>query len=142
MLRGNAIRAEGATALGKGLKENKSLEKLDLSGCSISATGAQGLAEGLSSSALKELVLSSNKIGNAGAVALGASLKGNHRLKELQLYYCGIEAAGARGLLEGLMERHSALTRLDLVMNPIQDEDKRALQSSAKQRQKPLTLLV
>ena len=56
-LSSNTIKDEGASALGQGLKDSKMLEELNLLSCSIGPAGAQGLAEGLFSSALTSLDL-------------------------------------------------------------------------------------
>ena len=126
----NYITDAGASAIGQGLKDNKTLEELHLGSCSIGPAGTQGLAEGVFSSALKRLVLNDNMIGDEGAAALGARLKENKSLEELELYDCKIGTAGAQGLAEGLFS--SALTSLNLSDNRIGVPGAKALAGALK----------
>ena len=104
-LRSNKIGDSGAQALCAALVATSTLTSLDLSSCEITAAGAAHLAEGVGKSAsLATLNLRSNKIGNSVAQALGVALAATSTLTSLDLRDCGITAAGAAHLAEGVRQ--------------------------------------
>ena len=99
--------------LGEALSDNSTLTSLYLWSCGITAAGAAHLAEGVGKSAsLATLNLGnnlgnnlwSNKIGDSGAQVLGAALVATSTLTSLNLGICGITAAGAAHLAEGVRQ--------------------------------------
>ena len=103
------------------LKANTTVKNLDLSLNNIGAAGAAGLGEALKfNRSLTELDLSYNKIGDSGAVGLCEGLQFNTSLKKLYLVWNNIGDAGAAGLGKGL-QFNTSLTKLDLSHNNIGD---------------------
>lgn len=84
-LRDNNITSLGALALAEGLKNNITLESLDLRNNYISDLGVQYLASSVINSNLKTLNLESNGITTEGAEYLAQILKNNQSLTELYL---------------------------------------------------------
>ena len=113
----NSVKDEGASALGQGLKDNKTLQELKLHSCHIEAAGAQGLAEGLFSSALINIDLSLNQIGPTGAAALAEALKVSSALTSLDLSSNDVGPSGATSIAGSLGS--SALKSLDLSSNKL-----------------------
>ena len=131
----NNIEDEGAIALGKALKKNKSLTELMLNTCNIGPNGVIALAAALSESTavLKKLALSYNNIGDKGATAIGNALKTNSTLEELWLINCEI-GLGGKKLAAALSQGAMALTNLDVRLNSLTNEDTEALQEAARGR--------
>ena len=101
----NQIGDSVAQALGAALVATSTLTSLYLLKCGITAAGALHLAECVGKSAsLATLHLWSNQIGDSGAQALGAALAATSTLTSLNLGYCGITAAGAAHLAEGVRQ--------------------------------------
>ena len=75
-LRGNVDIGDDAVELiCRGLKQNTSLQKLDLSSCGVGDEGCAHIAETLvGNTALLHLALHKNEIGDGGALALSGSL--------------------------------------------------------------------
>ena len=91
--------------LGEALSDNSTLTNLDLGYCGITAAGAAHLAEGVGKSAsLATLDLLGNNLRDSGAQALGAALAATSTLTSLNLENCGITAAGAAHLAEGVRQ--------------------------------------
>jgi Ran GTPase-activating protein (RanGAP) involved in mRNA processing and transport len=65
------------------------------------------------SASLATLDLRGNDLGNSGAQALGAALAATSTLTSLNLWYCGITAAGAAHLAEGVGKSASLASGLD-----------------------------
>ena len=96
------------------------LEKLDLSGCKITTTGAKVLADSLrGNSSIKQLNLSRNFIGDSGVGFLAQSI-GSTRLEKLDLSRCKITATGAKVLADGL-RGNSSIKQLNLNLNSVGD---------------------
>jgi hypothetical protein len=93
----------GAQALGAALATTSTLTSLHLSYCGITVAGASHLGKSVGKSAsLATLNLWGNDLGNSGATALGAALAATSTLTSLILSSCGITAAGAAHLAEGV----------------------------------------
>jgi len=106
-----------AFAFGKALRENKTLQKLELKSCEIGLQGAQFLADGLANNtSLIHLDLAENEdIQDAGAVALANALEYCTTLDWLDVSFCGIQRVGARALQTSLCQtRKSRLRTLRL----------------------------
>ena len=115
----NAIATEGATALAEMLKENRTLQQLDVSGNSIGQGGATALAEMLKENrTLQQLDVSGNSIGQGGATALAEMLKENRTLQQLDVSGNSIGQGGATALAEMLKE-NGTLQQLDVSGNSI-----------------------
>ena len=105
--------------LAEALTVNSALTELSLRYNSIGDQGATGLAEALKVNAtLKELNLDHNCIGYQGATGLAEALKVNATLTELNLNDNGIGDQGATGLAEAL-KINATLTELNLNDNGI-----------------------
>jgi hypothetical protein len=90
------------------LKKNTSLKRLTLDGQSISAEGAESLAEYLAlNPRLEHLGLFNNSIGPAGAASLAASLASNRKLSDLDLGDNGVGDAGAAALAQAMRRNRS-----------------------------------
>eukprot|EP00808_Paulinella_micropora_P012297 g43990.t1 len=99
------LRDSGASAVAKGLEENKEckLEKLDISSNSIGAEGARHIAKALEvNKNLQTLWIASNNIGDKAAAAFADALKVNTTLTSLRLSTNGISDAGAQAMGEAL----------------------------------------
>ena len=108
--------------LAKMLQANTALKELDLSRNEIGDEGARELAKMLqANTALKELDLSGNRIEDEGACELAKMLQANTALKELDLSGNGIGDEGACELAK-MLQANTALKELDLSWNGIGDE--------------------
>ena len=95
----------GTATLAKVLKENRSLQQLDISQNSIGQKGATTLAEVLKKNrTLKLMDVSHNSIGQEGAIALAEVLKENKVLQKLDISTNSIGRGGATALAEALTE--------------------------------------
>ena len=105
--------------LAKMLQANTALKELDLSRNEIGDEGARELAKMLqANTALKELDLSRNEIGHEGAHELAKMLQANTALKELDLSWNGIGHKGAC-IIAKMLQVNTALKELDLSWNGI-----------------------
>lgn len=116
----NELRDEGCADMGVALSQNGGLLSLDLCGNYITAAGVRVLSEGVAKNkSLESLVLSSNALGDQGGKAVATVLiKGNSRLKTLDLSDCYIADLGAKELAAAL-SANANLTRLVLRGNKI-----------------------
>ena len=103
-LEGSVISDGVARALSAAVSASRTLTKLSLGYCGITAVGAALLAAGMARSvSLAELCLQSNVgIGDAGARALGAALSACRRLANLNLGGCGLTSQGAAHVAAGV----------------------------------------
>mmetsp|Transcript_18600 Transcript_18600/g.34464 ORF Transcript_18600/g.34464 Transcript_18600/m.34464 type:complete len:439 (+) Transcript_18600:183-1499(+) len=112
-----AIRDQGAVMLADMLRENKTLQAVDLNMCEIGSMGATRLADAIvaSSSPLQKLNLAYNRsIGGIGAAALGRMLKSPcQKLRELNVRECSSGNEGKREVIRALA-CNTTLTALDL----------------------------
>ncbi|RXM33829.1 Leucine-rich repeat-containing protein 45 [Acipenser ruthenus] len=131
-LKGNNMRAVGSEALGKLLRQNKSIRRLTLE---WNALGMWGEAfsifcEGLGSNeALKQLDLRNNQINHQGAGELAMALKRNTTLQELDLRWNNIGLLGGRALLESL-QQNRMLLQLEMAGNNVPSDTLKAVEQS------------
>ena len=123
----NSIGDGGATALAEILKENTTLQQLNISNNSIGFGGATALAEILKENrTLQQLCISNNSIGVGGATALTEMLKENRTLQQLYIRNNSIGVGGVTALAEMLKENRT-LQQLDVSRNSIGDGGATAL---------------
>ncbi|XP_054998279.1 ribonuclease inhibitor [Sorex araneus] len=98
------------------------LERLQLEYCNLTATGCEALASVLRVKPnFKELVVSNNAIGEAGARELCQGLtKSTCQLETLKLDSCGLTSANCKDLC-GLVASKASLSELDLGYNKLGD---------------------
>ncbi|XP_042525961.1 leucine-rich repeat-containing protein 45 [Dipodomys spectabilis] len=131
-LKGNNLRAAGAEALGKLLRQNQSIQSLTLEWNSLGtwedafAIFCGGLA---ANSALRQLDLRNNQISHRGAEELALALRGNTTLQQLDLRWNNIGLLGGRALVSCLPSNR-ALCRLDLAGNNIPGDVLRAVEQA------------
>ena len=102
---------EGSVVLAEMSSCNKSLTELNLGGCDIPEAGLREIARGLlKNTSLKKLDISHNKPGMEGSVALGEMLSSNKSLTELNLWWCDIPEGGVTVLARGLLQNTSLQT--------------------------------
>ena len=119
ILSGNVIATEGATALAEMLKENRTLQQLNVHSNSIGQGGATALAEMLKENrTLQQLDVGGNSIGQGGATALAEMLKENTTLQQLNIGFNSIGQGGATALAEMLKENRT-LQQLNISHNSI-----------------------
>ena len=115
----NNITERGATALAEMLKENRTLQQLNVSHNSIGHGGATALVEILKENrTLQQLTVSSNFIGDEGATTLAEMLKENRTLQQLNISMNSIGDGGATALAEMLKENRT-LRKLDISHNSV-----------------------
>ena len=116
----NQIGDDGASEIGRQLPTL--LEVLDLSDNDVADVGVEAIAAAVANSQVTKLLLANNKIGNAGAIALGQAETLSGCLEEIDLSKNEIGDEGATALAEGLGGRkNSTLTKLSLKDNRIGD---------------------
>ena len=92
------------------MRNNSTLQNLDLEGNGIRDEGAKALAEGLIvHSTLQTFNLSSNQIGDEGATAIAEALKNNANLLTLDLCQNRIRKDGATAIAEALTSTSQGL---------------------------------
>ena len=125
---------EGAKAVASILKENSTIEVVDLSeNYIIGVEGAKVIAEALKQNAsLQKLYLSSNSIGAEGAKAIAEALKENRSLQKLNLQCINIGDQGAKAIAEALKENPS-LRELYIGWNNIGDQGAKAIAEALKE---------
>ncbi|CAM5096793.1 unnamed protein product [Natator depressus] len=120
-LKGNNLRALGAEALGKLLRQNKSIRSLTLEWNSLGMweEGFSLFCQGLGANRfLQWLDLRNNQINQQGAGELALALKCNSSLRELDLRWNNIGLLGGRALLSCL-HSNKTLRRLELAGNNV-----------------------
>ncbi|CAM2102145.1 unnamed protein product [Caretta caretta] len=120
-LKGNNLRAPGAEALGKLLRQNKSIRSLTLEWNSLGMweEGFSLFCQGLGANRfLQWLDLRNNQINHQGAGELALALKCNSSLRELDLRWNNIGLLGGRALLSCL-HSNKTLRRLELAGNNV-----------------------
>ena len=126
-LKWNGIGAAGAQWIAEALKENKTVQTLNLGSHEIGAEGARAIAAALEENrTLKELNLRWTQIGDAGAGAIADALLKNQSLQTLSLEGNGIGDAGAQWIAAALA-KNTTLQMLNLKGNYIDDAGARAL---------------
>ncbi|XP_058441217.1 leucine-rich repeat-containing protein 45 isoform X2 [Marmota monax] len=133
-LKGNNLRAAGAEALGKLLRQNQSIQSLTLEWNNLGtwedafATFCGGLA---ANSTLQQLDLRNNQISHKGAEELALALKGNATLQQLDLRWNNVGLLGGRALVNCLPSNRT-LWRLDLAGNNVPSDVLRAVGTGAR----------
>ncbi|XP_077897520.1 leucine-rich repeat-containing protein 45 isoform X2 [Ictidomys tridecemlineatus] len=131
-LKGNNLRAAGAEALGKLLRQNQSIQSLTLEWNNLGtwedafATFCGGLA---ANSTLQQLDLRNNQISHKGAEELALALKGNAALQQLDLRWNNVGLLGGRALVNCLPSNRT-LWRLDLAGNNVPSDVLRAVEQA------------
>lgn len=110
----------GAEFIADALSVNRSLQKLELWGCSIHLPGLAAIANVLTkNSPLESINLGYNDIGSVeGIELLTKAMLGNKYLRELNLAASGMQSEGAVALA-GVIAESRYITRLDLRHNNI-----------------------
>ncbi|XP_019062238.1 leucine-rich repeat-containing protein 45 isoform X2 [Fukomys damarensis] len=136
-LKGNNLRAAGAEALGKLLRQNQSVQSLTLEWNNLGtwedafATFCRGLA---GNSALRQLDLRNNQISHKGAEELALALQGNTTLQQLDLRWNNIGLLGGRSLVNCLPSNRT-LWKLDLAGNSVPSDVLRAVEQAMNHNQ-------
>ncbi|XP_008153198.1 leucine-rich repeat-containing protein 45 [Eptesicus fuscus] len=136
-LKGNNLQARGAEALGKLLRQNKSIQSLTLEWNNLGAweeafaTFCRALAGNLT---LRQLDLRNNQISHQGAEELALALKGNTSLQQLDLRWNNIGLLGGRALASCLSSNRS-LWRLELAGNNVPSDVLRAVEQAMEHNQ-------
>ncbi|PRP87101.1 hypothetical protein PROFUN_04837 [Planoprotostelium fungivorum] len=123
-LRGNNIKADGATAVAEMLRSNFTMIKLGLEWNSVGLwdTGIKRIAEALMiNTTLTELDLRNNRIGGQGGVALAIALRKNTSLVVLDLRWNNLGYIGGKALADA-MKNNYFLGTLELAGNNIPDD--------------------
>ncbi|XP_078509901.1 leucine-rich repeat-containing protein 45 isoform X1 [Lissotriton helveticus] len=131
-LKGNNLRAVGAEALGKLLRQNKSIQSLTLEWNNLGMweDGFSLFCEGLGSNHfLQQLDLRNNQINHQGAGELAVALNRNSSLQELDLRWNNIGILGGRSLLNCL-HNNKTLGKLDLSGNNIPSDILKAIEQA------------
>ena len=115
----NSICDDGAIAIGRCLKLNKTLKELNLSDNKISNYAIEIIADAIkSNTTLLELDISHNSTSFDGAVAISKCLKANETLKALDLSWNRISGNGAVSIAEAI-KINATLQQLDVSNNNI-----------------------
>uniref|UniRef100_A0A8C0IJ14 Leucine rich repeat containing 45 n=1 Tax=Bubo bubo TaxID=30461 RepID=A0A8C0IJ14_BUBBB len=143
LFQGNNLRTLGAEALGKLLRQNKSIRSLILEWNSLGAweEGFSFFCQGLgANNSLQQLDLRNNQINHQGAGELAMALKQNASLQELDLRWNNIGLLGGRALLNCL-HSNKTLKRLELAGNNIPSDILKAVEQAVDHNQDRQTIL-
>ncbi|XP_072737310.1 leucine-rich repeat-containing protein 45 isoform X2 [Ciconia boyciana] len=142
-LKGNNLRTVGAEALGKLLRQNKSIRSLILEWNSLGVweEGFSFFCQGLgANNFLQRLDLRNNQINHQGAGELAMALKQNTSLQELDLRWNNIGLLGGRALLNCL-HSNKTLKRLELAGNNVPSDILKAVEQATDHNQDRQTIL-
>ncbi|KAM8991915.1 leucine-rich repeat-containing protein 45 isoform 2-T4 [Ara ararauna] len=142
-LKGNNLRTMGAEALGKLLRQNKSIRSLILEWNSLGMweEGFSSFCQGLgANNFLQRLDLRNNQINHQGAGELAMALKQNASLQELDLRWNNIGLLGGRALLNCL-HSNKTLKRLELAGNNVPSDILKAVEQAMNHNQDRQTIL-
>ncbi|XP_069655667.1 leucine-rich repeat-containing protein 45 isoform X3 [Haliaeetus albicilla] len=142
-LKGNNLRTVGAEALGKLLRQNKSIRRLILEWNSLGLweEGFSFFCQGLgANNFLQRLDLRNNQINHQGAGELAVALKQNASLQELDLRWNNIGLLGGRALLNCL-HSNKTLKRLELAGNNVPSDILKAVEQAMDHNQDRQTIL-
>ncbi|KAL9833405.1 leucine-rich repeat-containing protein 45 isoform 2-T2 [Geothlypis trichas] len=131
-LKGNNLRTMGAEALGKLLRQNKSIRSLTLEWNSLGMweEGFSFFCQGLrANNFLQRLDLRNNQINHQGAGELAMALTQNTSLQELDLRWNNIGLLGGRALLNCL-HSNKTLKRLELAGNNVPGDILKAVEQA------------
>ena len=124
---GNNITGRGAAILVELLKENRTLQQLDVSNNCIGDGGATKLAEMLKENiTLQQLSIGTNSIGDEGTMALVKMLKESRTLQQLDVSANSIGDIGTTALAE-IMKENRTLQQLDVSSNSMGNQGATAL---------------
>ncbi|XP_064323242.1 leucine-rich repeat-containing protein 45 isoform X3 [Phalacrocorax carbo] len=141
--KGNNLRTVGAEALGKLLRQNKSIRSLILEWNSLGVweEGFSFFCQGLGANKfLQRLDLRNNQINHQGAGELAMALKQNTSLQELDLRWNNIGLLGGRALLNCLQSNRT-LKRLELAGNNVPSDILKAVEQAMDHNQDRQTIL-
>ncbi|OXB81107.1 UNVERIFIED_CONTAM: hypothetical protein H355_005037 [Colinus virginianus] len=142
-LKGNNLRTTGAEALGKLLRQNKSIRSLILEWNSLGVWEegfsffCQGLGE---NNSLQRLDLRNNQINHHGAGELAVALKQNTSLQKLDLRWNNIGLLGGRALLNCL-QSNKTLKKLELAGNNVPSDILKAVEQATDHNRDRQTIL-
>ncbi|KAJ7315942.1 hypothetical protein JRQ81_002104 [Phrynocephalus forsythii] len=142
-LKGNNLRAVGAEALGKVLRQNKSIRSLTLewNNLGIWEESFSRFCEGLgANSHLQRLDVRNNQINHQGAGDLALALKTNSTLQELDLRWNNVGLLGGRALLNCL-HSNRALRQLELAGNNVPSDILKAVDHAMEHNQERQNIL-
>ncbi|XP_061866531.1 leucine-rich repeat-containing protein 45 [Colius striatus] len=142
-LKGNNLRTMGAEALGKLLRQNKSIRSLILEWNSLGLweEGFSFFCQGLgANNSLQRLDLRNNQINHQGAGELAMALKQNASLQELDLRWNNIGLLGGRALLNCL-HSNKTLKRLELAGNNVPSDILKAVEQAMDHNKDRQTIL-
>ncbi|XP_057570036.1 leucine-rich repeat-containing protein 45 isoform X2 [Hippopotamus amphibius kiboko] len=131
-LKGNNLRAAGAEALAKLLRQNKSIQSLTLEWNNLGTweEAFSAFCGALSANgALRQLDLRNNQITHKGAEELALALKSNASLQQLDLRWNHIGLLGGRALVNCLPSNRT-LWKLELAGNNIPGDILRAVEQA------------
>uniref|UniRef100_A0A669QB66 Leucine rich repeat containing 45 n=1 Tax=Phasianus colchicus TaxID=9054 RepID=A0A669QB66_PHACC len=140
---GNNLRTTGAEALGKLLRQNKSIRSLILEWNSLGVweEGFSFFCQGLgANNFLQRLDLRNNQINHHGAGELATALKRNASLQELDLRWNNIGLLGGRALLNCL-QSNKTLKKLELAGNNVPSDILKAVEQAMDHNQDRQTIL-
>ena len=126
-LRHYTLGKQGATAVAECLKENDSIESLDLADTWLEREGATALAEALEVNAtIQYLDVSHNRLGmddgrGIGGIAISKALRSSQQLTDVCISNNRLCDKVAEHISESL-RKNATLTRLDLSHNNIRDK--------------------
>lgn len=117
---------KGIALLANALKENDTLECLEIANNNITHVGAQSLELALEdNNTLQKVNMAHNNIGNEGVGCIATALIGNRSLNVLDLSHNNIGNEGAEAMAESLSIRgNNTLRELKLTGNDISNGDK------------------
>eukprot|EP00971_Amphidinium_carterae_P262943 5216391-Amphidinium_carterae.1 len=104
-LSGSIIGDQGADRLAKAIRRNRTLQTLSLGENRLTDAGIKHVADALASSAVEDLWLQRNSIGDQGAYFLACALQKNSKLRQLYLVSTAIGDSGAGQLAKALQMR-------------------------------------
>ncbi|XP_015735165.1 leucine-rich repeat-containing protein 45 isoform X2 [Coturnix japonica] len=142
-LKGNNLRATGAEALGKLLRQNKCIRSLILEWNSLGVweEGFSFFCQGLgANNFLQRLDLRNNQINHHGAGELAVALKRNSSLQELDLRWNNIGLLGGRALLNCL-QSNKTLKKLELAGNNVPSDILKAVEQAMDHNRDRQTIL-
>uniref|UniRef100_G3VWV6 Leucine rich repeat containing 45 n=2 Tax=Sarcophilus harrisii TaxID=9305 RepID=G3VWV6_SARHA len=131
-LKGNNLRAMGAEALGKLLRQNKSIQSLILEWNNLGMweESFSLFCEGLrANTTLQQLDLRNNQINHKGAEELAMALKNNSTLQDIDLRWNNIGLLGGRAIVNCL-SNNKTLRKLELAGNNIPGDVLKAVEQA------------